>query len=87
MVGYVKAELADDCILGKRGDIFHAHEFHFSNEINSNELHAFNCVKLRNGETYWAGFCKDNIFASYLHIHFAGCEGAVGHFIENCEKY
>ena len=87
MVGYVEAELLNDCILGKNGDAFHAHEFHFSNELSENRKNAFNCVKIRNNEKYFAGFVSDNIIASYLHIHFAGCINAAKNFIESCKNY
>ena len=85
MVGYVKAELLNDCILGKAGDIFHAHEFHFSNEIDNNFRIAFQCTKMRNNEKYFAGFVSDNLVASYLHIHFGGCVEAAKIFINNCK--
>ena len=87
MVGYVKAELLSDCILGKTGDVFHAHEFHFSNELNDNRQSAFRCVKVRNNERYFAGFVSNNIVASYLHIHFVGCIEAANNFVESCKNY
>ncbi|MBR1858797.1 MAG: cobyrinate a,c-diamide synthase [Selenomonadaceae bacterium] len=88
MVGYVKAELAADCVLGNKGDIFHAHEFHFSNEINViNGQQIFNCVKISNNKSYSAGFFNENVIASYLHIHFAGCIDAAKHFVDACQKY
>ena len=87
MVGYVKAALTADCILGKAGDVFHAHEFHFSNAVNNDRQNVFNCVRIRNNEKYSAGFMSNNVVASYLHIHFAGCVNAAKHFIENCKLY
>ena len=87
MVGYVEASLTSDCILGKAGDKFHAHEFHFSNELNNNGQNAFNCVRIRNSHNYSAGFVNDNIVASYLHIHFAGCIEAAKNFVESCKMY
>ncbi len=87
MVGYVDASLVNDCILGSSGDKFHAHEFHFSSEVNNNGQNAFECVKVRNNTKYFAGFISENILASYLHIHFAGCVGAAKNFIESCKDY
>ena len=87
MVGYVEASLTSDCIIGKAGDKLHAHEFHFSNELNNNGQSAFNCVRIRNNKNYCAGFVSDNIVASYLHIHFAGCIEAAKNFVENCKNY
>ena len=87
MVGYVEAELLNVCVLGKAGDIFHAHEFHFSNEVNDSGQNAFNCVRIHNNSHYYSGFVSDNVVASYLHIHFAGCVEAARHFVESCQKY
>ena len=87
MVGYVEASLTSDCIIGKAGDIVHAHEFHFSNEVNNIGQNAFNCVRIRNDSKYCAGFVSNNIVASYLHIHFVGCKSAAKSFVENCKNY
>lgn len=85
MVGYVSAELTNDCVIGKAGDKFHAHEFHFSVE-NYTKLteNIFLCEKLRTGEKYFAGFADKNIVASYLHVHFAGCPNIVKNFVDAC---
>ena len=89
MVGYVKSQLMSNCLIGKAGDTLHAHEFHFSNEINdkNNRQNIFQCEKIRNGERYFAGYFSKNIVASYLHIHFAGCISAAINFVENCQEY
>ncbi|MBR1728557.1 MAG: cobyrinate a,c-diamide synthase [Selenomonadaceae bacterium] len=87
MVGYVEAKLNTDCILGKCGDTFHAHEFHFSSEIFDCKQNIFQCVRIRNDQRYSAGFFNKNIVASYLHIHFAGCIEAAKNFIESCKNY
>ena len=36
-VGYIEAEILTDCAIGKAGDKFHAHEFHFSTAETSDE--------------------------------------------------
>ena len=87
MVGYVEASLTSDCILGKAGFVFHAHEFHFSNEMYNRECKAFNCTRIRNNDVYSAGYVRGNIVASYLHIHFLGCIEAAKNFIESCRNY
>ena len=75
MVGYVDAELLADCMLGRRGERLHAHEFHFSNVIDDDPsaMKIFRCTRLRTGEIYEAGVIKNNVVGSYLHFHFAGC--------------
>lgn len=86
MVGYVNATLERDCIIGKRGDRIHAHEFHFSKEVGNSAKNIFACEKLRTGEKYFAGYANENIVASYLHIHFAGCPNAAKNFLTNCQR-
>ena len=82
MVGYVDATIEKDCIIGKRGDKFHAHEFHFSKEVSDVTEKIFNCEKLRTGEKYFAGYANENVAASYLHVHFAGCPSLAENFIK-----
>lgn len=88
MVGYVEATLTKNCVIGKVGDKFHAHEFHFSKEISTTaEEDTFSCRKLRTGESYFEGFSNENVVASYLHIHFAGCESAAKNFVTACVNF
>lgn len=82
MVGYVYTTIEKDCIIGKRGDKFHAHEFHFSKEVGDVTDKIFNCEKLRTGEKYFAGYASENVVASYLHVHFAGCPSLAENFIK-----
>ena len=85
-VGYVEAEILSDCVLGRAGDTFHAHEFHFSIAQTSDEK-IFKCRRLRTGKEYFAGVCKKNLVASYLHIHFAGSPSAASNFIQACKNF
>lgn len=87
MVGYVEATLQRNCLIGKIGEKIHAHEFHFSVETeNLSEKNIFHCEKIRTGKNYFAGYAEKNIFASYLHIHFAGYPDVAKNFIETCVK-
>ncbi len=86
-VGYVEATLDRDCVIGKRGDKLHAHEFHFSTAGDNAAGKIFHCEKLRTGAKYFAGYADKNIAASYLHIHFAGCPDAAKNFISACQKF
>ena len=85
MVGYVEAEILQDCIIGKAGDKLHAHEFHFSTAETDRNI--FNCKRMRTGKTFRAGFFTENIVASYLHIHFAGCPRAAENLVNACNNY
>ena len=85
-VGYVEAEILSECVIGKIGDKIRAHEFHFSTAAASDEK-IFKCRRLRTGKEYFAGVCKKNLVASYLHIHFAGNPSAASYFIQACKNF
>lgn len=86
-VGYIDAEILQDCIIGKAGEKLHAHEFHFSTAEISEDKNIFSCKRMRTGKIFRAGFFEKNIVASYLHIHFAGCPNAADNFIAACKNY
>ncbi len=85
-VGYVTAELLRDCVIGRAGDVIHAHEFHFSTAETLGEK-IFKCTRLRTGKEYFAGAAQKNLVASYLHIHFAGCPLAAKNFVDACKTF
>ena len=85
-VGYVEAEILRDCVIGKAGDKFHAHEFHFSTAETFDEK-IFKCRRMRTGKEYFAGVCQKNLVATYLHIHFAGSTSAASNFIQACKNF
>ena len=89
MVGYVEAELQQDTVLGPKGMCLHGHEFHFSSEQEGRPFYprAFQFTRMRNQAQYPAGYAKDNILGSYLHLHFAGCPEAARHFVEKCAAF
>ena len=87
-VGYVSAEILRDCVIGSAGDEIHAHEFHFSTaELSAATEKIFRCRRLRMGHEYLAGAARQNVVASYLHVHFAGCESAAQKFVDACKKF
>lgn len=90
-VGYVAAEMLQDTVLGPCGTVLHGHEFHFSSECSPEPgreyPRAFTFRRMRKAESYPAGYAKGNILGSYLHLHFAGCPQAAGHFVAACSQY
>lgn len=86
IVGYVEAEILSECIIGKVGDKIRAHEFHFSTAATSDEK-IFKCRRMRTGKEYFAGVCKKNLVASYLHINFAGNPSAASNFINQASNF
>ena len=88
-VGYVKAKILADNILGKKDDLINGHEFHFSTQVEANEDFpwAFEFTKMRNNMKYNAGYAKDNIVGSYLHLHFLGAKENAKWFVAKAIEY
>lgn len=90
-VGYVEATALTDNVLCKAGECIRGHEFHFSlmnrDETTEKFPWAFEFKKARTGAVYPGGYAKDNILASYLHMHFAGNEKAAASFIKKCSDF
>jgi len=84
-MGYRKAELMNDCVLGNKGDSLIGHEFHYSKYISSNEDNS-SPVYFKEQNKY-DGYAKDNLFASYLHFHFAANPEAAKFFLEKCGAF
>ncbi|CUH94013.1 Cobyrinic acid A,C-diamide synthase [Propionispora sp. 2/2-37] len=89
-VGYVEAVSQQDTLLGQSGQSLRGHEFHFSRMIPDDERTfpwAYKMVKIRTGNVYRGGYARDNVLASYLHIHFAGNRQAAHRFLKRCWQF
>lgn len=89
-VGYVQAEILHNNIIGTKGEVFNGHEFHFSTQIEDETTTfpwAFEFTKMRNNAKYKAGYAKDNIVGSYLHLHFLGSPTAAAALAEKARAY
>lgn len=79
--GYVNVELKEDSFLGKKGDIFPAHEYHYSSV--DTELEPIFKVEKASGTRAWEdGYRVGNSIFSYQHINFAGNEKIIDNIIE-----
>lgn len=91
-VGYVTATAVQDTLLCRNNESLRGHEFHFS-QMTPEPAHAadfawaFQFTKTRTGQTYYGGYAKHNLLASYLHFHFAGHPAAAKRFINHCLAY
>ncbi len=84
-MGYRQGKLLQDCIIGKKGDLVKGHEFHYSRfNIDDNDAQ-FSMQYLENEKQ--DGFCTENMFASYLHFHFAANPDAAKAFLDNCVSF
>ncbi len=87
-VGYVEATLLRGTILGARGTVVRAHEFHFSSaDSEASDSLAWQVEKKSSGARYRAGYTSSNILASYLHIHFAGNPQLARNFVDACARF
>lgn len=67
-LGYASFLLNQDILFSKKGEQIRGHEFHFF-DFESEEETAGE-IQNRPLSTRAAGYMKDNLFASYLHLHF-----------------
>ena len=81
-MGYREARVWTDSLLGPAGTVVRGHEFHYSSCELDNELHAAYTVD-GSPEGYAAG----DLFASYIHLHFAGYPALLEHWLERCRVY
>ena len=89
--GYVTCKMEKDCILGKAGTEFRAHEFHYSKENLENET-VIQVMKIRDNlvTALWdSGYVYKNVIGSYPHIHFLSNPSLAHNFLKSaweCDK-
>ena len=77
---YTIAEVQEDNIISKKGEIFHGHEFHYSKVI-VNDLKnplAFKITRGKGSYNLQDGFMEKNTLASYVHTHVAAMPDFAG---------
>jgi len=81
-MGYRTAQVCEDSLLAPAGAIIHGHEFHYSScALRGTPRPAY----LINGTP--EGYAAGNLFASYVHLHFAGYPAAVERWLHRCRSY
>lgn len=85
--GYCENTLIEDCFLGKKGDTFRGHEFHYSVWSGEGTQPAHLAAKKRNKSARPEGYCRNNVFASYVHCHFSSCPQRAEAFVRAAEQY
>ncbi len=87
-LGYVTAAALTDSVLSVAGGVLKGHEFHYSTLLMDCDCcGAYRLVKEGAEGNSVDGYVKDNVLASYLHIHFAGHPEAAARFIGKCSSY
>jgi cobyrinic acid a,c-diamide synthase len=72
-LGYVSVSALCDNPLCKKGDTFRAHEFHWSRllDVPEETIFVFEKRKSNGSQCGFDGMYKNNIIASYTHVHFS----------------
>jgi cobyrinic acid a,c-diamide synthase len=79
--GYVTVTFTQDCLLGPRGTTFRGHSFHYSRICSDSEVATSYQVDYSlSGKQQWEGFTRDNVLASYVHLHFGANPAVARHF-------
>lgn len=87
-LGYATAAVREETLLAGPGEVLRGHEFHWSViEERPEDWPAAYQVTTRRGGTRPEGFCRGNLLASYLHLHFAANPAAAQRFVENARRY
>ena len=85
VVSYVHGRLTRDSPLGRAGEAIMGHEFHHSEMImDEGADYAIRLERGRGIKDGWDGLCRENLVASYTHIHSASFRGFPAHFLEAC---
>ncbi|MDR3539415.1 MAG: cobyrinate a,c-diamide synthase [Desulfosporosinus sp.] len=81
-IGYRRGVFNEDNFLGPRGTIVQGHEFHYSRVTYAQDFPA--AYELFRGDQAdrMEGYARDNIVASYLHLHFSGHQGLLEHWFK-----
>ncbi len=72
-LGYVIADAICGNVVCKRGDTFRAHEFHWSKlqDVPDDTIFSYSTKKSIGKKSGFDGICKNNVLASYTHVHFS----------------
>jgi cobyrinic acid a,c-diamide synthase len=81
-MGYRDGVLARDSLLGPAGTRLRGHEFHYSSCAPED---AADAAYQLDGRA--EGYAKGNLFASYQHLHFAGCPAVVDRLVAAAQAY
>ncbi|EHP83826.1 Ni-sirohydrochlorin a,c-diamide synthase [Methanotorris formicicus] len=69
-LSYIEGEFIEDCVIGKKGLKFRAHEFHYSKLINIREkIFAYKINRGRGIINSMDGIKKGNVLGGYAHQH------------------
>ncbi len=85
-LGYRQATALTDTFLLKKGETVIGHEFHYSQitQVNAEPLFKMTPYGQATASDQSEGWSRNNLQASYLHLHFAGKIQLAQRFLSNC---
>jgi cobyrinic acid a,c-diamide synthase len=89
VLGYMTAEVINDNILAKKGDVLRGHQFHWSilTDVSGEVNCAYKLFSEGNPDSQKEGIITGNLLASYLHLHFAAHPQLARNFVVSGLKY
>ncbi len=90
-LGYQEVALSGDTLLGVAGTQLRGHEFHYS-DMESDPAGrdgwetVYRVKRPLGDERPPEGYCRDEILASYIHLHLASRPGSITHFLNRCRR-
>ncbi len=86
-LGYREARSLEDSLWGAAGTLLRGHEFHWSDITFERQVTPlWQAARADGGESHPAGYRDGNLYASYIHLHFASNPAAVAKLVENLVK-
>ncbi|EGW36906.1 cobyrinate a,c-diamide synthase [Desulfosporosinus sp. OT] len=82
-IGYRRGVFREDNFLGPRGTTVQGHEFHYSRVTYEQEYPAAYELFKGDRSDRMEGYARDNIVASYLHLHFSGHRELLEHWFKS----
>src|SRR5712692_8077773 len=86
--GYAEATFLQDTLLGPASTTVRGHRFHYSvyEPGSTPPPCAYRITRATTGETHCEGFWRDNVLATYLHVHLGSQPHMAHHFVDFCQR-
>ncbi|WP_434577791.1 cobyrinate a,c-diamide synthase [Thermoanaerobacterium thermosaccharolyticum] len=85
--GYVEADVLQDNVLFKKGDVVMGHVFHNSKVSGEFNNFVYDVHKPNSKENWLCGYVYKNCLATYVHVNLFSYPNAVNRFIGKCKNY
>ncbi|HZK53081.1 MAG TPA: cobyrinate a,c-diamide synthase [Desulfosporosinus sp.] len=85
-IGYRRGVFREDTFLGPRGTTVQGHEFHYSRVTHDQQFPPAYELFKGDQSTRMEGYARENIVASYLHLHFSGKSQLLEHWFSTCSR-